>query len=57
MEEQGVSKIVSVKFHKVEEDMIGQKPAPLVPPTSAPVDDEEDRSNSREETLEIVMAR
>jgi chromosome segregation protein len=50
MEEQGVSKIVSVKFHKADEKMTDHPPAPLV-------DEEEDRLPAREERLEVVMAK
>jgi chromosome segregation protein len=57
MEEQGISKIVSVKFHKAE-DSDGDRPAsPLVPPPHATVEDEEDQPHTREETLEVVMAK
>jgi chromosome segregation protein len=48
MEEQGVSKIVSVRFHKADENMTDHPPTPLV-------DEEEDRP--RAETLEAVMAK
>jgi len=50
MQEQGVSKIVSVKFHKADEKMTDHPPSPLV-------DEEEDRPRAREETLEVVMAK
>jgi len=50
MEEHGISKIVSVKFHKADENMTDHPPTPLV-------DEEEDQSRSREETLEVVMAK
>jgi chromosome segregation protein len=60
MQEHGVSKIVSVKFHKQDEPAaerahVGQ---PLVPPAAVPdVEAEEDAPHKREETLEIVMAK
>jgi chromosome segregation protein len=58
MEEQGVSKIVSVKFHKAEEVVTGYKPTPLVPPPQVPlVEAEEDQPHAKEETLEFVMAK
>src|SRR5207247_716264 len=58
MEEQGVSKLVSVKFHKAEEMVSGHKPTLLVPPPpEPPVEEEEDRPHAREETLEVVMAK
>ena len=57
MQEQGVSKIVSVKFHKAGEVVTDHKPEPLVPPPPMPpVEEEEDAPHKREETLEIVMA-
>ncbi|HTI99439.1 MAG TPA: chromosome segregation protein SMC [Dongiaceae bacterium] len=55
MEEHGVSKIVSVKFHKSGEEVNGQRP--LVPPASRPVEPEEDAPHTREETVDIVMAK
>jgi len=58
MEEQGISKIVSVKFHKAEEVLTDHKLTPLVPPPSVPpLEEEEDKRQTCEETLEIVMAR
>jgi len=58
MEEQGVSKIVSVKFHKADEVVTDHRPTPLVPPPQVPtVDVEEEEPHRREETLEIVMAK
>lgn len=58
MQEQGVSKIVSVKFHKADEVVTDHVPASLETPTSAtPVEEEEDKLQPREETLEVVMAQ
>ncbi|MCL4786537.1 MAG: chromosome segregation protein SMC [Verrucomicrobia bacterium] len=57
MEEHGVSKIVSVKFHKTNEPAPARAPVALERPSSAPVDAEEDAPQRREETLEIVMAK
>jgi chromosome segregation protein len=58
MEEQGISKIVSVKFHKTAEGVTDHRPMPLVPPPQVPpVDAEEEEPHRREETLEIVMAK
>src|SRR5256714_8327899 len=51
MEEQGVSKMVSVKFHKAEEAMTDHRLSPLVPLSHAPVAEEEDQPHGREETL------
>jgi chromosome segregation protein len=57
MEEQGVIKIVGVKFHKSEAIVSEHRPAPLVPPPPAPpVEDEEDAPHTREETLEVSPA-
>src|SRR5258706_5392989 len=50
MQEQGISKIVSVKFHKADEKMTDHAPSPLV-------DEEEDQPRAREATLEVVMAK
>src|SRR6266545_6829473 len=59
MEEHGISKIVSVKFHKAEEHAEEQPTArPLVPP--APIPDivaEEDQQHRREDTIEVAMAK
>jgi len=57
MEEQGISRIVSVKFHKTEETLSGHGANPLVPPPPAPVDEEEDQPHRREETLEVMMVK
>jgi len=57
MEEHGVSKIVSVKFHKSGAIVADHAPVSLERPTSAPVDDEEDTPRKREETLELVIAK
>jgi chromosome segregation protein len=56
MEEQGISKIVSVKFHKAEEAVTDHQPTPLVPPISGPaVEEVEDKLQPPAETLEFVM--
>jgi chromosome segregation protein len=58
MEEQGVSKIVSVKFHKANEAATPDRQVtPLVPPAPQPVEAEEDAPHKREETIEIMMAK
>jgi len=59
MQEHGVSKIVSVKFHKQDEPASDRASAtPLVPPAAVPdVEAEENAPHKREETLEIVMAK
>lgn len=56
MQEQGVSRIVSVKFHKAEEP--AEHSTPLVPPAAGPqVETEEDAPRSKDDTLEVVMAK
>jgi chromosome segregation protein len=58
MQEHGVSKVVSVKFHKAEEAVTDHTPELLVPPAPGPqVEDEEDKLHSREDTVEVVMAK
>jgi chromosome segregation protein len=58
MQEQGISKIVSVRFHKADEAVTDHTPASLETPTSVrSVDQEEDAPHKREETLEIMMAK
>jgi chromosome segregation protein len=57
MQEHGVSKIVSVKFHKTGDAVLDHSPAPLETPASvSPLETEEDRLQSREETLELSVA-
>ena len=53
MEEHGVSKVVSVKFHKIQEGNNTPRLAPLVPP----LEEEEDAPLNRDEALEVVMAK
>jgi chromosome segregation protein len=57
MQEHGVSKIVSVKFHKA--DQAGQPFGTSLetPVAVQPVDQEEDNPQRREETIEISMAK
>jgi chromosome segregation protein len=57
MEEHGISKIVSVKFHKATEPLTETRTTPLETPMASPVDAEEDAPHKREETLEIAMAK
>ena len=57
MEEHGVSKIVSVKFHKADDTATQTVTASLETPMPNPVDKEEDAPHRREETLEISMAK
>jgi chromosome segregation protein len=58
MQEHGVSKIVSVKFHKTDEAVTDHKATTLETPTTMPdVDTEEAAMHKRDETLEVVMAK
>jgi chromosome segregation protein len=58
MQEQGVSRIVSVKFHKAHETVTDHQPASLETPTNVPpVEAEEDAPHKREETIEVMMAK
>jgi len=57
MQEQGVSRIVSVKFHKADEQVTDHQPASLEKPIEGKsVEEEEDKLQPREETLEVAMA-
>ena len=57
MQEQGVSRVVSVKFHKSGEKVLDHTPHSIETPTSVPsVDEEEDREQKREDTLEMAGA-
>jgi chromosome segregation protein len=56
MQEHGVSKIVSVKFHKAAEQV--ENAQPLVPPAAASAAEKnEDKVQKKEDTVEIVMAK
>jgi chromosome segregation protein len=58
MQEHGVSKIVSVKFHKSDEQGSGQPSVSLETPTSVrSVEPEQDAPHKREETIEVMMAK
>jgi len=52
MEEHGVSKIVSVKFHKTENGAEKQTARPLVQPVEA----EEDAPHTRTDTVDITKS-
>jgi chromosome segregation protein len=54
MEEHGVSKIVSVKFHK-NQDGAAPRARSLETPMPNPVDPEEDATHKREETIEVAQ--
>jgi chromosome segregation protein len=57
MQEQGVSKIVSVRFHKADEAVTDHQPLSIETPTPRPIAPEEDAPHPRNETLEIMMAK
>jgi chromosome segregation protein len=59
MEEHGISKIVSVKFHKADEAVTDHKPTPLVPPAAgaATVDKVENVPHKRDETIDVAVAK
>jgi len=57
MQERGVSKIVSVKFHKAEEQVTDHRPKALVETPANDVEVEEDKLQSREDTVDMVMAK
>jgi chromosome segregation protein len=55
MQEQGVSKIVSVKFHKSDEPLADHRATSLETPTSLrPLEAEEDAPHQREEMIEVM---
>jgi chromosome segregation protein len=54
MQEQGVSKIVSVKFHKTDDQVTDHKPQSIETPIEGPkVEDAEDKLQPKSETVEI----
>jgi chromosome segregation protein len=57
MQERGVSRIVSVKFHKADEQVTDHKVAELEPLPPQNIEEEEDAPHKREETIEVVMAK
>jgi chromosome segregation protein len=59
MEEHGVSKIVSVKFHKADEEATDHAGTPLVPLAAETprVEAMEDTPHQQDETLDMVMAK
>jgi chromosome segregation protein len=57
MQEQGVSRIVSVKFHKAEEQVTDHTPKPIENQSLHSVEEEEDKLQSKEDTVEVVMAK
>jgi chromosome segregation protein len=59
MQEQGVSRIVSVKFHKADETVTDHRPVDLVPKAEGQdqLESMEDSPHRPEETFELVMAK
>jgi len=58
MQEHGISKIVSVKFHKSDAAATDSRAVSLETPTTVkPVDEEEDAPHRRDETIDVVMAK
>jgi chromosome segregation protein len=57
MQEHGVSRIVSVKFHKAEEKVTDHTVKELEPLPAHSVEEEEDKIQSKEETVDVVMAK
>ncbi len=57
MQEHGVSRIVSVKFHKAEEHVTDHSPKALEELPAHSVEEEEDKLQAKEETVEVVMAK
>ncbi len=58
MQEHGVSRIVSVKFHKASDEADQNRTVSIETPVSVPAAvTEEDAPHRREETIEVVMAK
>jgi chromosome segregation protein len=57
MQEHGVSRIVSVKFHKAEEKVTDHAVKELEPLPAHSVEEEEDKLQSKDETVDVVMAK
>lgn len=57
MQERGVSKIVSVKFHKTDEQVTDHKPKALENTPANDVAKEEEETHTRDETIDVVMAK
>jgi hypothetical protein len=55
MEEQGISKIVSVKFRKAGDPMTETGTTPVETPEASPVDAEADAPHRRNGALEIAV--
>jgi len=58
MQEHGVSKIVSVKFHKADEMVADHQALSLETPiVTSSLEAEEDAPHKRDETMEVVLAK
>jgi chromosome segregation protein len=57
MEEHGVSKIVSVKFHKADQIAPHSGESLETAVSVRPVDQEQDNPQKREDTIEMMMAK
>jgi chromosome segregation protein len=57
MQEHGVSRIVSVKFHKADEKVTDYETKLLEPTPANDVEVEEDKVQSKEDTVEVMMAK
>ena len=57
MQEQGISRIVSVKFHKADDQVTDHTPKALVPAPPDDVEEAEDKLQSKEDTMDVVMAK
>jgi chromosome segregation protein len=57
MQERGISRIVSVKFHKADEQTTDHPAKALVPTPTNDVETEEDKVQSKEDTVDVVMAK
>jgi hypothetical protein len=58
MQEQGVSKVVSVKFHKADDVVTDHRPESIETPIEGmSVEEVEDELHSRDETLEVVLVK
>ena len=57
MQERGISRIVSVKFHKADDQVTDHQPKALVEAPANPVEPAEDKVQSREDTMDVVMAK
>ena len=57
MQEHGVSRIVSVKFHKADEAVMDKNPTPLDTEVSHDLEEEEDKLQPSTETFDVALAK